>query len=113
MVQCRECGLIFVNPRPNEDLVMLFYPTTYYAWEGGKAWNSEIPIRKKVKRLVRRSRFLSGIARHIPGLKDAAYDVPIAQDIQEWIPPGSVLDVGCGSGWFLDWMPDMGCKTFG
>jgi len=113
IVQCQECRLIFINPRPNEVSIGNFYPSTYYAYSEGERTTQVPTFRKAVKRLVRKSRFLSGMAKHIPGLKDAASDSPIAQDISEWIPPGAVLDVGCGRGNVLDAMADMGWETYG
>ncbi|MBK5281137.1 MAG: hypothetical protein JJE16_03500 [Nitrospiraceae bacterium] len=30
IVRCRQCGLIYLNPRPSKDLLGSYYPTVYY-----------------------------------------------------------------------------------
>ena len=30
IVKCRNCGLVYLNPRPSKDLLASHYPTDYY-----------------------------------------------------------------------------------
>jgi hypothetical protein len=38
IVRCRQCGLIYLNPRPSKDLLSSYYPPVYYP-----------PVRAKVR----------------------------------------------------------------
>ena len=31
VVQCEECGLIFINPQPDPEMLKAYYPDVYYA----------------------------------------------------------------------------------
>jgi 2-polyprenyl-3-methyl-5-hydroxy-6-metoxy-1,4-benzoquinol methylase len=112
IVQCRGCRLVYVNPRPNERSISAYYPQDYYAFitpeplPGGG-------LRNRMKRFVRAHRTFSRAASFFPVLQDATRDAPIRDDIPGWIPPGAVLDVGCGAGATLDIMADMGWRTYG
>jgi SAM-dependent methyltransferase len=112
IVRCRQCGLIYLSPRPTPHVIGSFYPSDYYAF-GAPGQGDRDGLRKQIKRRIRASRWLSTIATHLPVLQAAARDEYIKDDIPEWIPPGTVLDVGCGSGAFLDTMSDVGWRTVG
>src|SRR5438034_6444187 len=30
IVRCRQCGLVYLNPRPSSDLIGTYYPNVYY-----------------------------------------------------------------------------------
>jgi SAM-dependent methyltransferase len=89
-----------------------FYPDEYYAYATPSALPA-VTFRNRLKRFVRTSRTLSAAAAWLPTLRDASRDSPIREDIHEWIPPGTMLDVGCGSGSVLDTMTDMGWNVVG
>ncbi len=72
--RCRECGFVFVNPRPSDALLSQFYSDTGY-----KPHNADGQSRATVNHL------LSRIERHRPGLDSS----------------GHFLDFGCGGGSFL------------
>lgn len=111
VVRCRHCTLHYLNPRPTEASMAAFYPGDYYAYAPRPA--PVISTRSRIKRRVRASRWLSSLASAVPALRDATRDAQIRDDIPEWIPPGSVLDLGCGSGLALDLLRDMGWRTTG
>jgi SAM-dependent methyltransferase len=79
-VRCRQCGLIYINPRPDPQTIGQYYPTDYapyfLAVEDEPSWwqrfNRRLALRKRL-RLVQRQ---------LPR-------------------PGHVLDVGCATGSFL------------
>lgn len=112
VVRCVECSLFFINPRPRPADIGKYYPQDYYAFNvqpspvaGG--------VRQKIKRKIRASRWLSLIASNLPVLKSASRDAGLMDDIPGWIAPGTVLDVGCGTGFFLDELAENGWQTYG
>ncbi|MBT9566878.1 MAG: class I SAM-dependent methyltransferase [Thiobacillus sp.] len=113
VVRCTVCGLHYLNPRPTPEHIGSCYPGDYYAYTAPSRSVPSPTARRRLKRLVRRSRLLSSVARRIPSLRNAAVDHDLADDIEGWIKPGKVLDVGCGAGAFLDGMVDNGWTGFG
>ena len=110
LVQCEDCGLVFVNPRPlDEELGKLYPPGTYYSlqhpdamWKGG---------RQRLKSLA--IKFVSG--RHNTSCARAGARL-LRRIISVSIPyveGGRILDIGCGSGAYLDLMCDAGWETYG
>jgi 2-polyprenyl-3-methyl-5-hydroxy-6-metoxy-1,4-benzoquinol methylase len=94
VVQCRRCGLVYVNPRlPSErlhDMYQEAYWTSDRACEFGYTeYLAEAPLYLRTYRLRRRV-----ILERRPG-------------------PGRVLDVGCAAGFFLSVMAELGWETTG
>jgi SAM-dependent methyltransferase len=90
VVQCETCELVFLNPMYEDSELARLYPEDYYAYQDcfrtpGRAAN-----------------FLKKLLRYEVGTRDPSFD-----------HPGKVLDVGCGSGWFLARMRDQGWETYG
>lgn len=83
VVQCMECGLRYLNPRPDASEVSVIYPSSYHAYNvrgTGKRLSPVTRLRHRLyaRRLRRPLRYLSG-----------------SSSIR-------LLDVGCGDGWMLD-----------
>jgi 2-polyprenyl-3-methyl-5-hydroxy-6-metoxy-1,4-benzoquinol methylase len=91
-VRCRQCGLIYLNPRPNRTEIGQFYPDDYAPYfraiEDEPSWWQRLN-----RRLAMRKRL------HL---------------IQKYLPqPGRVLDVGCATGTFLNTLREDGWSTQG
>jgi SAM-dependent methyltransferase len=93
LAQCRACSLCFLDPMYNDAEVAAFYPKNYYSFtdQFGK---EESPA---YTRLVRA----------ILGLREFRTHDP------QFDKPGRVLDVGCGTGWFISQMRDLGWEVMG
>lgn len=89
IARCLDCTLMFLNPMFSDQELAAFYPDDYYAYQDHFASH---PVKEAIKRLL--------------GLTIGTRDPQFAR-------PGNILDVGCGSGWFLRRMRDQGWKTFG
>lgn len=113
VVRCEGCGLHYLNPRPTPAAIGQCYPGDYYAYSGRPGDPIGPSLKGRLKKLIRRHRPLSALAGMIEPLRHLARDGAIASDIPGWVRPGNVLDVGCGSGAFLDSMRENGWTTFG
>lgn len=91
MVKCRTCGLMRTSPRPTAETIGVYYPEDY-------APHQEIstPVRSTPKPLWRRvGRVVyNALPFHTENIPD--------------IPPGRMLEIGCGSGAFLRGMMEKG-----
>lgn len=87
VVECRACGLLYVNPRPSAEEMGTFYPETY-------SWKETLGAD-------------SFLTRHVRGLeKNYRYHL-LKDEVAKVIKvtgrnSGKVLDVGCGTGDRLD-----------
>jgi SAM-dependent methyltransferase len=90
MLECCDCGNIYLNPRPTAQELAVIYPPDYYAY----SYETTIhPIALKAKNLLdslKVRRWLSYLA------------VPV-QELQ-------FLDVGCGNGRYLRMLEEMGAR---
>ena len=91
VVQCRHCGLLRTNPRPDPESMAFFYPEYYSPYQ-------DTIIQK---RAIRESRLKKMV--HILGNTTRLPN----------IPPGRLLEIGCASGAFLDKMAANGWQTEG
>jgi 2-polyprenyl-3-methyl-5-hydroxy-6-metoxy-1,4-benzoquinol methylase len=92
-VRCRVCGLMYLRPRPELDEMVSHYPDDYEPFQ--KAIEDE---KLGVMRWIRRRKMMQRrkmIER---------YSIKV---------PGSILDVGCGTGLFLHEMEQSGWQTAG
>lgn len=89
VVKCTNCSLIFLNPMCSDEEISALYPKDYYAYQD----NFQRSRWKDVVKTILRCRTGTGDP--------------------EFPTPGRILDLGCGSGWFLRGMRDQGWETHG
>jgi SAM-dependent methyltransferase len=109
LVRCQGCGLVYLNPRPTGDRLAAYYPQSYYAYASPGA-GPRTGFKRLVRRTLRANRLLCRLALRSP-LAYAVRDSIL--DACGWVKPGSVLDVGCGSGLQLDDLAALGWATYG
>ena len=93
IVKCKECGLVYLNPRPDKDEIRKCYPPWYHSRAQARTVNIEktwiwgIPWGKAMKKKAR--------------------------PILRYKKKGTILDIGCGDGSLLKYMKSLGWHTFG
>ncbi|MEW6188859.1 MAG: class I SAM-dependent methyltransferase [Actinomycetota bacterium] len=122
LVQCRKCDLIFINPRPTPQAIRNFYPENKYY-----AFSPHLKSSSTLKELTRWT-----ILKKYYGYPSPSQEVdrfsPLLKSIANFLAPffrkrlsrmlpyqqgGRVLDVGCGSGEYLQLMKQLGWETYG
>ena len=98
VVECQNCGLRYVNPRPSPEGIGKFYPATY-------SWREDVDNVSSLGRLLKRME--KGYRYHL--LKGEVSKVERVRARRG----GKVLDVGCGTGDRLDVFRDRGYETVG
>jgi len=96
IVKCDKCGLIYLNPRPNIEIMSKLYEQDYTP--ENKPETLPKPETKEWRKILKE------IWHKING-----------QYVDEIISEakGSVLDVGCGNGYLLLSLKQEGCKVYG
>jgi SAM-dependent methyltransferase len=128
VVQCRRCASAYPDPRPTAAGLAAYYPDDYYAYRApgryqlfertgvaARAWYAAargvLSARYGYTHLGG-SRVLAGtIGRLFPLHDRATFELGVL--LHPWQNDGVVLDVGCGSGRYLDLMRALGWRTFG
>ena len=88
-MQCRSCGLVYLNPRPDVSEFERIYPPSYHAFDFSEA---DFGFVYKVRSRLEANRLLA-LCKDLPN--DA-----------------KILDVGCGDGFHLRLLRDFGKKTW-
>lgn len=120
LVRCKNCGLVYMNPRPRKEELNKYYPEeSYYAYQSGR--NKKAQLRNRIKyfllewlegyRVYENNRLI-----HINRVITRFVGV-IFKDLLRCIIPyqkhGKLLDIGCGNGTFLKWYKDHGWDVYG
>lgn len=105
LVQCDACALQFVNPRPTREEIGKYYPTDY------RAYRAIPPVLRGWQKRV------GAPEAKPPGIFTRLW-LHLMQAIAWYVVPpwrggGAILDVGCGSGKFLDVTKLLGWRTAG
>jgi SAM-dependent methyltransferase len=88
-VQCRHCGLVYLNPRPSLEMLAQIYPSDYHAFDfSAERYGFVYRVRRRLeaKRLLAACKGLG--------------------------PQARILDVGCGDGFHLKLLRDFGPTTW-
>jgi SAM-dependent methyltransferase len=114
LVQCKDCGLIFVNPQPDEKVLMEYYPKAYYV-------TKPFHYRKYswIRQMVMEEYF--GYGRRLNSSKGLHLFrkmalLPFRVRYRSSIPfieKGRLLDIGCHNGTALYKLKAMGWKAYG
>ena len=120
LVKCRNCGLVYVNPRPTAKELPKYYPQeSYYAYK--EIENEKKSLKSRIKNFL--SEWAGGYKvdenKRIFGInKLLTWIVKVSiKNILIGIVPskkgGWLLDIGCGNGAFLKWHKEHGWDVYG
>jgi 2-polyprenyl-3-methyl-5-hydroxy-6-metoxy-1,4-benzoquinol methylase len=98
IVQCRNCGLFYINPRPKEYEIVNFYPDIY-SWK--KTLKTDSFFTQMIKRLEKIYRY------HLLN-----YEINKVLRFTK-LKNGKVLDIGCATGDRLEVFRRKGLDTYG
>lgn len=88
-VECRVCGLLYINPQPSDDEISALYSEDYY-----RPWG------------------LDSDSSVVSEMKIATFDDKLST-VERFTGKGRVLDIGCATGFFLEAAKRRGWDVFG
>jgi 2-polyprenyl-3-methyl-5-hydroxy-6-metoxy-1,4-benzoquinol methylase len=128
LVRCLSCSLHYINPRPSEKLLSEFYRADYEPHIDGEP-KRRSGLRKRIRAL--KDGIEDAVLEHYLGYTSYGEKKSLLKKIVLFpfymrfrmhernlkkLPfqrEGRILDVGCGTGRFLEWMRNHGWKTWG
>ena len=122
MVRCCRCGLCYQDPQPTPEALHLCYPADYQAYrprEGRRATGGDERLGRRLRRRLREAvlRRCHGYPGRGPWWAWAVWPcVRLDRRAGRLIPfrrPGRLLDVGCGTGEYLERMRHVGWQVAG
>ena len=114
IVQCKECGLIFVNPQPDPEKLKQYYPKDYYI-SNPSHYREYSWLRRKVLETYWGYQSPSKTREDLRLLKKMIL-LPFRVKYRHAIPfveGGRLLDIGCGNGTELYKLKLMGWEAYG
>jgi SAM-dependent methyltransferase len=125
VVQCQDCGLQYVNPRPTASAMKAYYPPAYYSGDQPRQLKRIDHLSRRVKRCIRQailedfygypSSCRSSLLLCRKGLLWPVWMLRMirGRDLLPYIGRGKLLDVGCGLGVNLKTFKDQGWDVSG
>lgn len=114
IVRCRECGLIFINPQVELEVLKDYYPSEYYN-PRLTSYREYSWLKKKVMEDHYGYKSSSNYSKKLGFLRKIG-SFPLKYWYRDTIPfieYGRLLDVGCGNGTELYKLKKMGWETYG
>lgn len=109
LVRCTNCGLIYLNPRPVKEIIGRYYPVeSYYSYQDFT--NKKLNYREWLKRACLEGYYGSRniFKKLLSLLLVRNFLIVVPKGIK-----GRLLDIGCGSGEFLNQMKNFGWEVYG
>ena len=98
LVKCKNCGLVYLNPRPTKHTIGNYYPADYVIFQPSP--NSTNLLKKILRRLW--------LTYNKCFIRDYT-DLWLFKDLTR----GKALDIGCGNGGYLKRLKEEGWSVFG
>ncbi len=129
LVQCNECELVRLSPRPTRETIGSYYPSDYYIYQEPTVSVNSLSQRNGVLGWIR-----DGIRHSVIASLGYPVDLKVWQKIgqplfvklfktqgtygwedrfPQYMPDGQALDIGCGNGTFLSFLKHWGWNVRG
>ncbi len=111
IVECKNCHLVYLNPRPRQNAINKYYSAEYECHS--ISGEDKKGLKYSVKNLIRAYQpvYYKGGQNRIKKLILTTISNMFEKRIAIVVPfikGGKILDVGCGAGGFLNWMRSYG-----
>lgn len=128
VVQCDLCSMVYQNPRPTPSEISRYYPESYGPHQLIESWrpSKQSVIKQEIIHLI------ASLHYQTPSQGQLAYwaaskpeSTKLALKIitfllksrlgplPNYFSPGRILEIGCGTGGYLDIVSDLGWHTYG
>lgn len=116
VVKCKNCGLVYTNPRPGKRDISKYYPSdSYYSYKK----NNVKTLKERIRNI-----YLEEVGRYPGNGKEnflakwlKKFIVTFVKGnisvIVPYIDKGKILDIGCGRGSLLQWLKNHKWETYG
>ncbi len=109
--KCTDCGSVFQHPMPYLETISSFYPAHYSVFDGESSTRKVSPLKQAI---LRRKHGYTHLSPPLPYMLLATLLSPLYQlSTPDYIPNGTLLDVGCGNGRSLSTMRSLRWKVQG
>ncbi|MFC1658189.1 class I SAM-dependent methyltransferase [Candidatus Omnitrophota bacterium] len=122
VVQCNDCKLFYLNPRPTAKDLAACYSSEYYAYQKPNLNK----IKKRLLKLnnfpfkgILKERFRYPVRQHYSVFKKIFIRLaffffrPLFRGVLEYRGDGRILDIGCGAGLHLWFLKNLGWEPWG
>jgi SAM-dependent methyltransferase len=109
---CTECGCVFQHPMPDPAAIAAFYPPDYSVYDEQERTRRIGAWRRALLRRLRGYRHLD-VPLPLRLLAGVLAPLAAAPGTPDFVPEGSMLDVGCGNGRYLSTMRALGWQVQG
>lgn len=112
LVQCTVCGLIFIDPQPDPLALQRYYNFGSYS-PYDFSLEQKSTFRKTIMQNLRHRIFSCRKNNSLNSFVAEVYNRLTYRSVPYCKPHGKILDIGCGVGYYLQMLKNMGWQAYG